>query len=176
MRILFLFMISFATSCQENPLGKKVNIGSNFSPGLDAPPKIQSLSPTQGTNIGGTNISIRGTGLKISSKVKIGGIDCAQITFVSSTNLICLTPALNLGLKDISIENLDGQKFTVSSAFTIIANIASLPGMGIYSGGKTSQGSTLKLHSTIGSPILEETMLGTTVQLKVGVNGIIFNP
>lgn len=62
---LFWIVLLFVYSCNQNPLGSKVNIGSNFYPGLLAPSKIESISPTQGPDIGGTNIG--------SSCLTVGG-------------------------------------------------------------------------------------------------------
>lgn len=174
---LYLMLIfTFFSSCQENPLGSATTVDANFHPGLDAPPKISSISPDQGPFVGGTNITLTGSGFTPESKIKMGGTACSQITYLSPASIVCLTPQHSMGVKDILIENKDGQKHTFSQSFTYISNVSGTPGFAIVSGGNSSGSTSLKMQSTVGEPVLGETMTGTTTQLRVGVSGILFTP
>lgn len=171
-----LFLMMLLSSCQENPLAGKSTVAANFHPGIKAPPKITSISPTQGPYVGGTNITITGVAFQPTATVKIGELNCAQLTYVSQTTLICLTPQHTMGVKDVLIVNKDGQKDQKANAFTYISNVSSTPGFGINSGGKKAIGTTMQMDSTIGEPVQGEVMTGPTVQMRVGVQGILFNP
>lgn len=172
----FLVLTFLLTSCQENPLAGKSTVGSNFHPGIKEAPQILSVSPTQGPEIGGTNVTITGRAFQPTSLIKIGNINCAQLNYISSTTLVCLTPQHATGLKDVLVLNKDGQKFLKEKVFTYIANLSNSPGFGINSGGKPSTSTTMQMNSTIGDPIQGEVMTGTTIQMRVGVQGILFNP
>ncbi len=164
------------SSCQNNPLGTESKSGANFFPGLGLAPLISSVSPNNGPIAGGTNITINGKNFTSRTKVKVGGISCSQITFYDPTRIVCMTPSHSLGIKDIYIENVDQQKFTLSGVFTYVSNINGIPGFGISSGGQRAVGSTMSMTSVMGEPIQSETMLGVTTQLRVGVGGILFSP
>lgn len=171
-----LFGLFFLSSCQNNPLGTESKSGSNFYPGLGIAPTISSISPNNGPVAGGTNITLTGRGFTSQSKIKIGGTLCTQTTFYSPTKAVCMTPSHTIGVKDISIENLDQQKSTLAAAYTYSSNILGKPGFGINSGGIRAVGTTVSLSPSIGEPIQGDTMLGVTTQLRTGVKSIIFNP
>lgn len=174
--VYLCLLLTLFTSCQENPLGSKATIGSNFYPGLGAPPQITLVSPNNGPSIGGTNITVTGTGFTLNSIIKIGGVPCGLKTYVSPTSIVCLTPPHTIGAKDLLIENSDGRKHVFAQSFNYISNVAGTPGFGIVSGGKKTTSASLSMQSTIGEPIIGETMTGVTTQLKVGVSGILFTP
>lgn len=172
--IFFLVMLSLFSSCQENPLGSKPKAGSNFHPGLGAPPRITSISPNQGSIIGGTNITISGTGFTPDSVIKIGGYSCAQTTYNSSTRIVCLTSSSTVGTKNISVLNKDKQGHILPQSFTFIQESTGAPGFGVVSGGKRSTSASHMLQTTVGEPVNGQVMTGTTTQMRVGVQGILF--
>lgn len=168
-----LFLISFLLiSCQENPLGKSPRINPGFLPGLGIPPQIDSISPNRGPNIGGTNITIYGKGMTNKTRIFIDSIPCSAITFVSYQRMICLTPVGTVGVKDVMVLNVDGQKTVARDLFTYVPNIPATPGYTISAGGKVSQSANLTLKATISEPTKQGTLRGSTLQLKGGAQGI----
>ena len=176
MKYLMLLSFFLTVSCNTNPLGQSSSVGNNFHPGLNEVPEIKSISPTQGPLIGGTNITLSGKGFRPNSIIKLGGTICSSITFQSSQSILCLTPAHALGVVDVYIQNPDKQNHKLEDGFNFITNVPSLPGFGIVSGGNISTSASLSLESTIGDPYTGNVMMGTTTQLRVGTQGILFNP
>ncbi len=79
---------------------------------------ITSISPTEGSEYGGTTIRIRGSGFKINAEVRIdGALPAAQSWLASSTELEVLTAPHAPGTVSISIRQDDGE-FTLADAFT----------------------------------------------------------
>ncbi|MCM2348377.1 MAG: IPT/TIG domain-containing protein [Bacteriovoracaceae bacterium] len=174
-KYFFLFvMLALLSSCQENPLGSNPKAGPNFHPGLNAPPRITSISPNQGAYIGGTNITLTGDGFQLGITVKIGNTNCSQITYHSATRVVCLTPAHTMGPKDIYVENKDKQNFSLASAYTYITNVSGTPGFGVGSGGQQAASASMRLNTTIGEALNSKVMTGATMQMRVGVQGILF--
>jgi hypothetical protein len=109
------------------------------------PPTIADINPTKGPLAGGTQIFIAGTGFQVGVQVKIGNLDCANISRLSDTVITCLSPAQNqAGLVPVSVINPDNQSvvnsspgFTYEAANNVIAptisNIA--PSKGPVAGG-----------------------------------------
>ncbi|MGE3610776.1 MAG: IPT/TIG domain-containing protein [Bacteriovoracaceae bacterium] len=177
MKYLMLSSLVLLSSCMENPFGQKSKAGGSFAPGLGAPPRISSISPTQGPYNGGTNITIEGSGFTSSTIVKVGGVACSSVTFTSSTQLICLTPEHAMGLADVYVQNSDLQSSTLTNAFDFITSAAGTPGYAILSAGQArGAGTTISSDSSIGEPFSGNVMTSTTMQLRVGVQGIMFDP
>ena len=100
------------------------------------PGVITSVTPLQGSILGGTQITINGTSLSGTTVVKVGGVACTNLQVLSPTLVKAITPAGAAGEASIAI---------VSSSATSLApapftygqlSISSVsPNQGIYSGG-----------------------------------------
>jgi len=76
-----------------------------------------SVSPTSGTNAGGTTIVITGTGLNSTSvAVTVGGVACTTVRS-NATTISCVTGAHANGAVDIVITTLEGTD-TMVGAYT----------------------------------------------------------
>jgi hypothetical protein len=83
-----------------------------------AAPVITSVSPTEGSEYGGTTVRIRGAGFKINAEVRVdGALPAAQSWLASSMELEILTAPHAPGMVSISIRQDDGE-FTLPNAFT----------------------------------------------------------
>jgi len=58
-----------------------------------SPPTVTSISPTNGSTLGGTQVTIKGTNFNGTPQVTIGGVAAAEVTVVNSTTLTAVTPA-----------------------------------------------------------------------------------
>ena len=58
------------------------------------PATITSVSPSQGSVLGGTIITITGTGLAGTTGVTVGGNPCSGVTVLSPTQVRATTPAV----------------------------------------------------------------------------------
>ena len=101
-----------------------------------AAPVITSITPTEGTEYGGTTIRIHGTGFKITSEILIdGAVPAAQAWLGSSTELEALTRAHAPGGVSVTVRQDDGE-FTLANAFTYVKDpYAMTPQSGPASGG-----------------------------------------
>ncbi len=114
----------------QNSDGQTGTLSSKFS--YNPTPTITSVSPDSGTLNGGSSISIQGTNFLSATTnctstctdptVTIDGLDCTGVTFVSSTEITCITPVHDIA-PDLTVEvtNWDGQ----SVSFTGYSYISS---------------------------------------------------
>ena len=84
-------------------------------------PNVVSVSPVGGTTLGGTPITITGTGFQTGAAVNINVSSCNNVVVVSSTSITCDTPAGASSTRDITVTNTDNQTHTLSSAYTYSA-------------------------------------------------------
>ena len=87
---------------------------TNFSA---AAPTVTSITPTTGSTVGGTSVTITGTGFSSGATVSIGS-SCSSITVVSATSITCTTGSSTAGAKNVVVTNSDTQSGTLTSGFT----------------------------------------------------------
>ncbi len=81
------------------------------------PPTVDSAS--QGFFLGGTTITIAGTGFRSGATVLIGSTDCPSVNVVSGLSLTCVNPAgTALATADVTVTNVDDQSETLTNGFT----------------------------------------------------------
>lgn len=66
-------------------------------------PAISTISPAEGFITGGTAVTITGTNLGRNSKVMFGSTPATNVTWVSTTKLIAISPAHEAGTVDIIV-------------------------------------------------------------------------
>lgn len=85
-------------------------------------PTVSSINPTAGSNLGGTTVTITGTGFDTSNgaNVTIGGSSCNFVNVTSATSLTCITGTRTPGTYDVVVTNRDAnnQSATLSSAYS----------------------------------------------------------
>jgi len=100
------------------------------------PGTISSVTPLQGSILGGTQITINGTNLAGTTAVKIGGVDCTNLQVFSPTLVKAVTPAGSVGEAPISVITAAGTIFSPAPFTYVQLSISSVsPNQGIYSGG-----------------------------------------
>lgn len=107
----------------ENPDGTKLVIkdGYTYEPEIIEKLEIYSVSYTSGPQAGGTRLTILGKNIDPTAKVYFGDKEAKIVAYKNSGNLLVDTPAQDLdGLVDVSIENPDGERVTLSDAFDYI--------------------------------------------------------
>lgn len=94
--------------------------GQTYATGLTAipDPTISGITPSTGAPSGGTPITITGTTFFKDSTVTVGGADCVNTVWVSSTVLECTTPAGSLGAAAVVVTNPDTHSVTAADAFS----------------------------------------------------------
>ncbi len=88
---------------------------------FQAPPVISSLSPSSGTQAGGTSVTITGTGFLAGVAATIDGTPCTTVTLNSSTSVTCVTPSsASSGVVDVVVTNTDNQSVAKGGGFTYL--------------------------------------------------------
>jgi formylglycine-generating enzyme required for sulfatase activity len=67
------------------------------------PASVSSITPNEGITTGGSQITITGAYLALTTGVAIGGTPCTSVTVVNATTVTALTPAGTLGNADVVI-------------------------------------------------------------------------
>jgi len=75
----------------------------------EAAPVVLSCTPNNGTALGGTAVTIGGTGFLVGAGVKFDGVDATSVVVVSPTSITCVTPAVGAGVVNILVTNTDTQ-------------------------------------------------------------------
>jgi formylglycine-generating enzyme required for sulfatase activity len=97
---------------------------------------IISVTPLQGSILGGTQITINGTNLSGTTAVKIGDVNCTSLQVLSPTLVKAVTPAGTAGEVPISVITAAGTLFSPTPFTYVQLSIASVsPNQGIVSGG-----------------------------------------
>ena len=81
-------------------------------------PTVTSVSPTSGTMVGGTTITLTGTNFISGATITVGGTTCTSPTWISSTSMTCVTPAKAVGVNSIVLTNPDTQISTLANSYT----------------------------------------------------------
>ena len=127
-------------SCAGDVSGDGVVNGNDLAIVLSSwgscPGTITSVTPLQGSILGGTQITINGTNLGGTVAVEIGGVACTSLQVLSTTLVKAVTPAGTAGAVAITIISAAGTGFAPSPYTYVQNSIASVtPNQGIFSGG-----------------------------------------
>lgn len=107
------------TALATDALGRTSLFGANlvFGPG----PQIESVSPTEGANAGGTQVTIRGSGFgETGLRVFFGGREGVVLSLAETTAVV-LSPAHEAGPVSLLLEVSDGRTVLEESVFTYLA-------------------------------------------------------
>jgi hypothetical protein len=81
-------------------------------------PTVTGISPASGPTIGGTSVTITGTGFLAGAGVTLGGIAATNVVVTSATQITATTPSHAAGVVNVVVTNSDGQSGTLSNGFT----------------------------------------------------------
>lgn len=87
---------------------------------------VASVSPSTGSQAGGTTLVILGTGFKVDPPtITVGGVDCTDVDVSAPGALTCKTPPGNpfAGALDVVVTNPTGDSVTAAAAFTYSADV-----------------------------------------------------
>jgi uncharacterized repeat protein (TIGR02059 family) len=117
---------------------------------LGPAPTVTAASPDQGSTIGGTAITISGSGFTTGATVLIDGVACTDVVVVSPTSLTCVTPPGTAGARDVTVTNADGQSATISGGFTYVTAPVTpgVPDLSVNSDSGTSSSDDITSDST----------------------------
>jgi IPT/TIG domain len=105
---LLILTAFFAISCGKNPNGP--------SNGL----QVAGVSPGSGTTLGGTAVTITGSGFSGTATVTIGGAPATNVAITSDTTITALTPQHATGAADVSV-SAGGKSGTLHNGYSYSA-------------------------------------------------------
>ncbi len=129
-------------------------------------PTIASVSPTYGSQFGGTAFTLTGTNFTGATSVKIGGVAATNLVVVSATQITAVTPfSSTSGAKDVVVTTPAGS-FTAAASFTYTAAVPVLA--------LTNNAGSC---NPIGAPItVDATLSGVVSPIVAGQMYITWNP
>ena len=112
-------------------------------------PTVAAISPTSGTNAGGTAVTITGTGFLTGATVSLGGTAATGVTVASSTSITATAPAHAAGAVNVVVTNTDGQKGTLANGYTYVATNPAPTAVSIApNSGPTAGGTSVTITGT----------------------------
>jgi hypothetical protein len=82
-----------------------------------APPKLFSISPTEGPTTGGTSVTIRGEQFMTPATVTFGGVPASAVSVQSGTEMTAVSPAHGVGTVGVIVTTAGGQSANTESDF-----------------------------------------------------------
>ncbi|MBI3819186.1 MAG: IPT/TIG domain-containing protein [Planctomycetes bacterium] len=141
-----------------NSGGEEARSAGAFTFSSGTQPSLVSIFPTSGSTSGGEVVTLSGSSFENGAAVKFGNTQSASVTFVDSTQLTALAPALGAGAHDVIVTNPGalGLASTLANAFTAVAQPAPIvtsatPAITSFLGGEsiTLQGSNFQNGLTL---------------------------
>jgi len=83
-------------------------------------PAVNSISPSSGSTLGGTIVTILGGGFASGVSVAIGGVAATGVSVVGTTSITATTPQHASGTVDVAV-SMNGGTTTLKGAFTYVA-------------------------------------------------------
>jgi formylglycine-generating enzyme required for sulfatase activity len=100
------------------------------------PASVTSVTPAQGSVLGGTVITLTGTGLAATSAVTVGGAPCTAVTVLSPTQVRATTPPGVAGEAAIAVTTPAGTSLAATPFTYVMQSVTSIvPSSGGYQGG-----------------------------------------
>ncbi|MGA2837796.1 MAG: IPT/TIG domain-containing protein, partial [Acidimicrobiales bacterium] len=78
-------------------------------------PAVTGLSPASGTTLGGTVVTITGSGFTAASSVRFGPVAATSFTVVSDTQITAVAPAQAAGSRNVFVTTAGGTSSTVTA-------------------------------------------------------------
>src|SRR5205085_171720 len=82
------------------------------------PPVVLSISPAFGLDVGGTAVTIVGTGFRAGAGAALGGVTANNVIVVDATTITATTPPHTAGLVSVAVTNSDTQVGTLTNAYS----------------------------------------------------------
>lgn len=86
-----------------------------------AAPTVTAVAPLGGPVLGGTTVTLTGTGFIAGATVLFDGDECSNVAIVSATSITCTTPAHVAGVVGVTVANADDQSATLADSYRYAA-------------------------------------------------------
>lgn len=149
-----------------------------------AAPTVTAVSPVSGPLVGGTAITITGTGFVAGATDDLGGVAATGVVVVSATSITATTAARAPGAVVVTVKNADGQGGTISGAFIYLGPpptlTAIVPATGptagatavTLTGTEFGAGATVTIGGVAATSVVAASGVSLTAVTPAGVAGI----
>jgi hypothetical protein len=79
---------------------------------------VTAVTPPSGTSLGGTSVTIAGTGFNSGATVTFGGSSATNVVVVNSTQITAKTPAHAAGAVNVTVTNTNATFATLTNGYT----------------------------------------------------------
>ena len=83
--------------------------------GVAPAPTVTKVSPTSGSHLGGTRITVTGTNFVQVSSITVGGVKATALSCSSATSCSATTPAGTAGARDVRVVTATGTSAVVTA-------------------------------------------------------------
>ena len=113
----YFYQVSAVNSVGEGAKSNELS-GTATAPPPAPAPTVTSVSPASGSTLGGTAVTISGSGFVSGASATFGGAALAAATVVNATTITGTTGAHAAGAVDVVVTNPDAQTGTCAGCFT----------------------------------------------------------
>lgn len=92
-----------------------------------AAPAVTAIAPAVGNVIGGSHVTITGTGFRAGATVSFGGVAATEVVVVNDTTIDAQSPPHPAGVVDVVVTNTDNLTGTLTGGFTYQTDPATTP-------------------------------------------------
>ncbi len=78
---------------------------------------VTGINPNSGSTLGGTAVTITGSGFQAGARTTIGGVAATSVNVVSSSTMTAVTGPHGPGIVDVVVTNPDSQSATLANGF-----------------------------------------------------------
>ena len=152
-----------------------------------APLTVTSITPTVGSTVGGTTVTITGSGFSSGATVDFGTVAGTSVTDVSSTSITVVSPAEVTGTVNVTVTvnsrtsgTVSGDQFTYEAAYTALTPTricdtrSAIGGTGDVASGVSGQCANSGTPLSASSP-LDVTVAGIAGVPTTGVSAVVLN-
>ena len=165
------------------------NVAGNWGVGSNlftyvAAPTVTSVTPSSGVAIGGTAVTIAGTGFSAGASVTFGGMPATTVVVVNPTTITAVTPARAAGLVNVVVTNTDASGsgtgtgvFTYNAGPTVTSlNVISGPRVGgntvIITGTNFGANPSVRVGRNAATNILRLSATRISIRMPAGAVGL----
>ena len=144
-------------------------------------PTVTSVTPTSGTTMGGTPVTITGTGFITGTTVKFGTLDATSVTLNSATSITAVSPeTIVAGKVDITVTTTGGTSVTSGTGddYTFTAPAPTVTSLNPTSG-STNGGTTVTVIGTgfvTGATVTFGSLTATSVSVTSPTSMTVVSP
>ena len=147
--------------------------GTNATPGqftyVAIPPTVTQVSPSSGSTLGNTAVTITGTNFTAATAVTFGGTNATSYTVVNATTITAKTPPHAGGLVNVAVTTGAGTN-PANTLFTYVAPLPPTVTAIVANHGDVGGGTSVTITGTNFTNVTSVTIGGTAVQFQVVVN------